>query len=129
MIYKIVTEFNILIDIVEKIQKKYNVLIKSGQLFICNKEYKNIPLNKIKKEIGIDNVFILQINENNLQYESPEVISWCKDYFVDRDVKKYEQERQEDLKNYMKILDNFEQELENMIKEGGVADVRNKTKR
>lgn len=130
MIYKIITEFDILIDIIEKIKNNYNVLMKSGQLFICNKNYKTISLKKIKKEIGIDNVFILQIDENNLQYESPEVIAWCRDYFVNRDIKRYEEERQEDIKNYMKILDNFEQELQKMIKEGGVANNgRDKEKR
>lgn len=122
MIYKIVTDFSDLIDIVEKLKNNYNIIMTQGQLFICEKNYKTISLKKLKKEIGKENVFISQIDENNLKYESPEVITWCRDYFVDRDVKRYEEERQDEIKNFMNILDDFEKELKKMVKKGGVAN-------
>ena len=44
-----------------------------------------------------DNVFLLEINDENINYESERVKQWCISYFIERDIKKFE-------KNERKVL-------------------------
>lgn len=117
MIYKINVNIESIIDLFDKISKKYNVYFKNNILYISSIDYKTFTIKDIKKLFNQDNMYIEEINETNLRYEPSDIIIWCRDYFVQRDLKKYEDEHQNDISNYMKVLDNFEQNLENIYKE------------
>ena len=117
MIYKINVNIENIIELFDKISKKYNVYFKNNILYISSIDYKKFSIKDVKKLFKQDNIYIEEINETNLKYEPSDVIIWCRDYFVQRDLKKYEEEHQDDISNYMKVLDKFEQNLENICNE------------
>lgn len=117
MIYKIILNIENIIDLLDTISKEYNVYFKNNILYISSIDYRMFTIKDIKRLFNQDNIYIEEINETNLRYEPSDVIIWCRDYFVQRDLKKYEEEHQDDISNYMKVLDKFEQNLENICKE------------
>lgn len=121
MIYKVICKINDY-RIFEELSKKFNVYYKNNILYMYQKDYKMITTNKIKKILKSDNIYIEEINEQNLKYEPEDVKFWCRDVFVDIDLKRYEQEHQEEIKNYMNILDVFENNLIQILQTRGGAE-------
>lgn len=115
MILKINNDFTDLDSILEKIKSYNNVFYKDTLYISCfDGTSKNDFIKKIKRVLG-SNIFITQINENNLKNESFYIQQWCKDEFLKEDKIRYEKENQEKLDRMMKFLDMLENEI---LKEG-----------
>jgi len=119
MIYKIIMEFKDLDILINKLSKDFNILFYNNCLYICSKNFKKKSLKTIKSILKTDNVFLVDINESNLKNESDYIQSWCKNYFIEKDIKEFEQKEQELLKQYMLCLDDCEKQIQEMIKKGG----------
>jgi hypothetical protein len=119
MIYKIIMEFDDLQNLIEKLSKDFNVLFFDKALYICSKKFKNISLANIRKILSTDNAFLISMDETNLKNESNYVRDWCMGYFIESDIKKFEQNEQQLLKEYMKCLDDCEKQLQEIIEKGG----------
>lgn len=122
MIYKIIMDFTNLDEVIKLLSKRFNLIFVDNAIYICDKKYANTTISYIKKLLKNNNVFILKIDEKNLVNEPCSVVKWCRDNFVQRDLKKFEKEHQDDIKNFMKSLDVLEEELDKIVKqnkEGG----------
>ena len=117
VIFKIIMDFDDLVGIVNKFQNSFDVIFVNGQMFIFAKNLKKYTVNKIKKILNNENAFITIIDENNLSRECDKVISWCRDKFVENDLLRYEKENQERIKQMNNFLDDFEENLEKILKE------------
>lgn len=117
MIFKIIMDFDDLVGIINKFQNSFDVLFANGQMFVFAKNLKKYTINRIKKILDNENAFVTIIDENNLRRESDKVISWCRDKFVENDLLRYEKENQEKIKNINNFLDDFEENLEKILKE------------
>ena len=53
----------------------------------------------------------MELNENNLKYEPFQIVEWCKQKFVEQDTKRFEIEKQKELRAYLKFMNDFEAEL------------------
>lgn len=95
-----------------KLSNDFDILVLKN-LYISPKEYmKDFTISQFRNMYNINqNVKISFVDETNLQNEDYRVINWCRDKFVEQDLKKFEKDKQEDLKIYLRILDSFEQEL------------------
>lgn len=116
MIYKILMEMKNFEDIIKSLSDKFYILFLNNSLYICDKRYKNVSKKSICKLLSNDNVCLIEINENNILYESNNAKAWCEDKFIKRDLKKLEDDKQEELKELMKNIDIFEDKLKNIIK-------------
>lgn len=116
MIFKIIMDFSNMLDILQILQKNFDVLYMDGKMFIATKGVKEYTVMDIKKMICDNNVCVLEINENNIDRENDRVSSWCKDKFLKNDLIRYENENQDKLKEINKILDEFDNNLLNIIK-------------
>lgn len=108
MVYKIIDNFEVLSQHFEDL-KIYNIFLYNNCLYVSdtnNSEDFYIKINNMFKDSKI-----YQINENNLIYETQNIIEWVKKELVKSDLVQYEKDNQKKLKNAMKILDNVEQEL------------------
>lgn len=119
MIYKIIMEFDNLEKIINILLKDFYVLFFNNCLYICSKNLKNISSQKIRKLLSDDNIFLKKIDETNLKHESNYVKNWCESYFLQKDIKDFEEQEQELLKQYMNVLDDCEEQLKKIIEEGG----------
>lgn len=115
MIYKIVMDFSNLDEIIKILSNRFNLIFIGNAIYICDKKYANTTIQYIKKILKNNNIFILKIDETNLSNESTQVIQWCRDKFVQRDLKKFEEDRQDEIKNFMNVLDDFESRLQNIV--------------
>lgn len=119
MIYKIITDFSNLQDIIKNFSKDFNILFHGNCLYICSKNMNNVSSQKIKKILKNDNVFLTQIDDKNIRYESDYVQQWCISYFIKKDIDQFEKEQQQLIKEYMNVLDDCEKQLENILQKGG----------
>ena len=117
MIYKIIMDFTNLDEIIKILSNRFNIVFIENAIYICDKKFLNTNINYIKRLLKNNNLFILKIDETNLGQEPIAVQNWCKNFYVQRDVKRFEKERNEEIQNFMKILDDFEQNLESAIQE------------
>ena len=116
MIFKIIMDFSNMLDILQILQEKFDVLYMNGKMFIATKGLKEYTVMDIKKMICDNNVCILEINENNIDRENDRVSSWCKEKLLKNDLIRYENENQDKLKKINEILDEFDNNLSNIIK-------------
>lgn len=116
MIYKIIVDFKNLEHIIDVLKDKFDIIIYQGVIYICKKNYKNITNIQIKKILGLDNIFIEKIDETNLEYQDVFIKNWCTNKFVEKDLKSLEKEKQNEIKQIMKFIDDFEIELKNIVK-------------
>ena len=116
MIYKIITDFSNLENIIKTFSQDFNILFCNGSLYICSKKLNNVSSNRIKKMLQNDNVFLLEINGENINYESERVKQWCISHFIERDIKNFEKNEQVLLKEYMNVLDDCENKLQMMLR-------------
>ena len=114
-IYKIQTEIKDIESFIKILSKDYDILYYYNLYLSPKIERKNEEnyLKKILKKIG--DCTIIKINENNLKAENDKIISWCVNKFVERDLKRYEQEHQDQYLQYYQYL----QYLINTIGQGG----------
>lgn len=120
MIYKIITNFNNDLDkILQHFQKDYVIMFYRNAIYIAN-----LTGNKTQKTVKTfvskvikDDFYLQEINENNLKYEPPQVIEWCKQQFVRLDTLKFEEERQEELRSMLSFVRAVESNIEQMIQE------------
>lgn len=117
MIYKVTANFNEdLSNIVKELEKDFDFVFFREILYIAPREYtKNNKeaenqKKKIKNIIKQEN-FIMELNENNLKYEPFQIVEWCKQKFVEQDTKRFEIEKQKELRAYLKFMNDFEAEL------------------
>lgn len=105
MIFKIQSNFsNNLADIIEILSKKYEVMFYNNNLYAsCLSEISTIVELKPKK-----NFYITEINEINLEFEPKTVVDWCKNQFINIDLRKYEIEQQDRLSHLMSVLEKVE---------------------
>lgn len=123
MVYKILGEFdsNSFDIIFTKLGNYFKFLFKNGNLYLSliNIEDEKKGQELINSLFKSNNDFlVLRITEKNIMKEDKFIVEWCRDNLVNLDKQKYELENQEKIKNMMLILDNFENILENMRKEG-----------
>ena len=129
MIFKIIMNFTDMLELVDTLQKDFDMLFTNDQMFISVKDLKTYSIADIRNLISNDNAYVAIIDENNLRNESDKVISWCKDKFIKNDLMRYEKENQEHLKEINTILDKFDENLEKILKERKWYDGRGKKKR
>ena len=73
------------------------------------------------------NSSVIAIDEFNLASQPIQVQTWCRDKFVEQDLIEFENNEQEQIKNMMDIIHNFDNELENILRikrDGGEKDGR-----
>ena len=110
MIYNIVSDFSKLDISLRKLTNNFNVFFYGTSLFAAKKVFDddvNIKeLLKPKKDY-----FVTEINEDNLKYESQNVIEWCRDNFIKLDLQRLEKEKQAELKALMLMLDEVDEKM------------------
>ena len=88
-----------------------------SNLYIASKRNTSITLSDFIKKYHYDDILVTEIDEDNLKFENDKVISWCKNEFVNQDIRRFEEKNQKMMKNYMCYLDDFEKELKKISKE------------
>ena len=119
MIYKIITDFSNLQDIIKNFSKDFHILFCNDSLYVCSKKMNNVSNNRIKKILNNENVFLLKIDNENIKYESDYVQQWCESYFIERDIKNFEKNEQILIQECMNVLDDCENQLQDLLKKGG----------
>lgn len=122
MIFKITTDCKDIEEIVKIFGCNYDILYY-GQSFYISEKFpsKRKTCDSIKKKLkNYNNTFIIQIDENNLKYEFSQVQTWCRDKFVEQDLKRFEKEKQPEINEMMETINRFEEEIQKIIdrKEG-----------
>ena len=116
MIFKIIGNFDE-VDfekILNKLSTTFEFMYSDNSLFIALRNYseKDKAKNVMKNALRPSSFFITkEITENNLGKESPTVIKWCRDNFVELDKQRFEVEQQARLKQAMVALDECERIL------------------
>jgi hypothetical protein len=112
-------EFENLQSLIDKLLKNFYVLFFNNCLYICPKNLEKISNKKIKNILCTDNVFLTLLDETNLKHESDYVKHWCESFFIQKDIRDFENNEQKLLREYMNVLDDCEKQLEKIMKEGG----------
>lgn len=118
MIFKIQLELlDNLFEIIEKLSIKYEIIFFNNNLYLSYwDDINSKEMKEIKKILNLGKTYyISEINENNLKFETRQVIDWCRDKFIKSDLKKFERNENEKILNVMKILDKVEVTLEKQI--------------
>ena len=120
MIYKIITNFEQNLDkILKHFQTEFVLLFYNNVVYIANKSEKETTnINKFVSRVIKSNFYIQEINENNLKYEPPQVVEWCKGQFIRLDTLRFEAERQEELKAMLDFVNAVGENLEQLIIQG-----------
>ena len=120
MIYKIITNFEQNLDkILKHFQTEFVLLFYNNVVYIANKSEKETTnINKFVSRVIKSNFYIQEINENNLKYEPPQVVEWCKGQFIRLDTLRFEAERQEELKAMLDFVNAVGENLEQLITQG-----------
>lgn len=120
MIYKIQANFEVSFNNLIKILKSnYNLLFSNNAFYVCEKNNIN-DVQEFRDSIkAIKNTHISYLDVDNLKYESEQVIEWCKNFLVQQDIIKLENEKQEQLQDTMVFLDKFDEEINKIIAQGG----------
>lgn len=119
MIFKLTISIQDINQYINMFSKDFDILFYK-ELYISDKNnLQSYSVNKLRNKYKIDNdIYVEIINENNLGSKSQKVIDWCRDKFVYQDLKRFENEHQEQIVNYLNVLDRFEEELKK-CKNGG----------
>lgn len=117
MVYKLMGNLtdDIFGEVIEILKKYHKFIYKNGNIYLAVGKYLNRKdaekeLDKIDK-MRDNGVFMIEINENNLKNECPEVIQWCRDELVRLDRERYEVENKDGIKKMFEVLDLFEANL------------------
>ena len=103
-VYKIQTDIKNIEELIKVLSKDYDILYYYNLYLSPKKERKNEEtyLKKALNKIG--KCIIIKIDENNLKAENDKIISWCVDKFVERDLKKYERDHQNQYIQYLEYI-------------------------
>lgn len=120
MIYKIITNFEKDLDkILKHFQSEFVLLFYNNVVYIADKSEKaTTNINEFVSRVIKSNFYIQEINENNLKYEPPQVVEWCKGQFIRLDTLRFEAERQEELKAMLDFVNAVGENLEQLITQG-----------
>ena len=118
MVYKILMDFtNCLEEIIEKINKEFNIIFFNNVLYISKKNpYIETDIKSLLKK---DNICIIEINEKNLKNEPEPIIEWCRDNFVKLDTIRFETEQQQTIEDLLNFIDLFDKNIQDILKERG----------
>jgi phosphoglycerol transferase MdoB-like AlkP superfamily enzyme len=108
MVCKIIDNFEILSQKLNDL-KIYNIFLYNNCLYVSDVNNSEDFFEKINGMFADSEKY--KINENNLIYETQNIIEWVKKELVKADLIQYEKDNQEKLINAMKILDSVEEEL------------------
>lgn len=108
MVCKIIDNFEILSQKLNDL-KIYNIFLYNNCLYVSDVNNSEDFFEKISEMFADSEKH--KINENNLIYETQNIIEWVKRELVKADLIQYEKDNQEKLINAMKILDSVEEEL------------------
>ena len=128
MIFKIKSDKFIdnLDEIINKSKKYFDIFYCDKTLFLGIKKYtQKKNCKKIIKRIlyPINNYSIVEINENNLILENPEIKEWCKNKFIELETQQLEDEKQAEIKEYYDFLDIFDKKLkEELLRKEDMQD-------
>lgn len=116
-----IAKLNICIHNIQKyindLKDEYNIYYNLSNLYVASKSNTSITLSDFIKKYHYDDIVVTEINEDNLKFENDKVISWCKNEFVNQDIRRFEEKNQKMIKSYMSYLDDFEKEIKKIIKE------------
>jgi hypothetical protein len=117
MIFKIEMDYTNLGDVIELFKDKYDILF-CKHLYISEiKKTKTNNCKKIKEKMkDFPNSFITSIDEYNLSNQPLQAQEWCRDKFVEQDLKNFEEKEQDKLIEMMDIIHNFDNALNNILK-------------
>ena len=121
MIYKVTADFKEdMSNILKELEKDFDFVFFREILYIAPRNYiktkKEIEnQKKTIRDIIKQEIFIRELDENNLKYEPIQIIEWCKQKFIEQDTKRFEAEKQRELKAYLKFMNDFEAELMKQI--------------
>lgn len=128
MIFKIEMNYDDLIGVIDLFRDKYDILFCQNLYISERKKTKGNNCTKIKKKMKeYPNSSVIAIDEFNLASQPIQVQTWCRDKFVEQDLIEFENNEQEQIKNMMDIIHNFDNELENILRikrDGGEKDGR-----
>ena len=128
MIFKIEMNYDDLIGVIDLFKDKYDILFCQNLYISERKKTKGNSCAKIKKKMKeYPNSLVITIDEFNLASQPIQVQTWCRDKFVEQDLIEFENNEQEQIKNMMDIIHNFDNELENILRikrDGGEKDGR-----
>ena len=116
-----IAKLNICIHNIQKyindLKDEYNIYYNLSNLYIASKRNTSIKLSDFIKKYHYDDILVTEIDQDNLKFENDKVISWCKNEFVNQDIRRFEEKNQKMMKSYMCYLDDFEKELKKISKE------------
>lgn len=122
MIFKIEIISKDIEKYIKKFSKDFDILYCQNLYIASKNNTKEIDVIEFKQEYKLSqSVNVFKIDETNLGNEEIKVINWCRDKFVLQDLHKFENENQEEIKQYLNFLDSFEDELKK-YKNGGETD-------
>ena len=114
MIYKVITDFGENLETILKyFQKDYNIIFYKNVIYMADKEDTETKkdVKRFASEIIKQDFYLQEINENNLKYEPPQVVEWCKEQFVRLDTLRFEAKQQEELKAMLEFINAIEKNL------------------
>ena len=117
MIVKLNININNIQKYINDLKDEYNIYYNLSNLYIASKRNTSITLSDFIKKYHYDDILVTEIDEDNLKFENDKVISWCKNEFVNQDIRRFEEKNQKMMKSYMCYLDDFEKELKKISKE------------
>lgn len=117
MIYKVITDFGENLEtILKHFQNDYNIMFYKNVIYLADKEAIETKkeVKQFASKIIKQDFYLQEINENNLKYEPPQVVEWCKDQFIRLDTLKFEAKQQEELKAMLEFISAIGKNLEEL---------------
>jgi hypothetical protein len=115
MIYKVQNpSVEKLMELMDLFKKEFNMLFCGNVLYMSLKSIKNTQKEKIES-LKKNDFYIIELNAENLKFETTNVIEWCKNNFYLLEKEKFEFEQQDKLQDMLDFIDAFEQELQKLI--------------
>lgn len=113
MVFKIMVDNkNILTESFESLIKLGDTILYNGNMYINSD--KDLTIKKILKSKSNpkDQIFVIKLTIDNLNYEQDSVKKWCEKILIAEELRKIEIEAQEELKNTDLFLDRMKIELD-----------------
>lgn len=133
MIFKISMNYDDLMNVIDLFKDKYDILFCQNLYISERKKTKVNSCAKIKTKMKkYPNSFVTVIDEFNLASQPIQAQIWCRDKFVEQDLIEFENNEQDEIKHMMEIVHNFDNALENILKNknnGGEKDGRRSEKK
>lgn len=121
MIFKFNVEYANIEEIIEIFKNEYDILFLSQSFYVARKDDKKETSKDIRKKLNkYENLYIQELNEQNLQFENKNIQDWCRDHFVQQDLKRFEKEQQPKITEMLERINQFDRTLGKILerKEG-----------